>query len=237
MFFDPTYMLLMVFMAGITFFAQWRVKSAFAKWSQVPNEKGLSGADTARAIMQAKGLEYVGVQHVAGQLTDFYDPRNKTINLSDSSTGQPSVAAMAVVAHELGHAEQDKTGYGMMRLRASLVPTANIGSRLGIWLVIGGIVIAGLSKTGGTSWGIYVAYLGIFMFALAVAFHVVTLPVEFDASKRAKRNLNELGLVSVHEAQGVNDVLNAAALTYVAAAAVSVLQLLYWLSRVQGRRR
>jgi uncharacterized protein len=225
--FDPTYMLLVLLPTMVlTMFAQWKVRSAFARWSQVPNAQGTSAQDTARTIMQATGLENVGIGSVTGMLTDYYDPRDKTIHLSQSSTGS-SVAAMAVVAHELGHAEQDKVGSTMLRLRASLVPAANIGSNLGIWLIIGGVLL----RLSGLAW------LGIVFFGAAVAFTLVTLPVEFDASRRAKKNLRQLNLIAPgDEERGVNAVLDAAALTYVAAAAVAVLQLLYWVSRVSGGR-
>lgn len=237
LFMDGPYLLIMAIAAIITFLAQARVKSAFAKWSQVPNEKGLTGEAAARIIMQNRGLEHVSTKRVAGQLTDFYDPRDKSINLSESSTGSPSVAALAVVAHELGHAEQDKAAYWPMRVRATLVPAANIGSNLGVWLIVAGIGLGALFGDGTSSWSMYVAWLGVFLFAAAVLFQLVTLPVEFDASNRAKRNLVELGLVSPSEQQGVSAVLNAAALTYVAAAATAVMQLLYWMSRLQRDRR
>lgn len=232
-YFDPLYLAIMVIAAIITFFAQHRVKSAYAKWSKVPNEKGLSGVQTAKVIMGNRGLDYVGVKHVSGELTDFYDPRDKTINLSDSSTGRPSVAAMAVVAHELGHAEQDRDGYAMLKLRSTLVPAANIGSNLGMWLIILGMSLGVLSSSGTPGFGALMVWGGVLLFALAVAFTLVTLPVEFDASKRAKRNLAELGLVSPTEQKGINAVLDAAALTYVAAAATAVMQLLYWVSRAR----
>ncbi len=231
-YFDPLYLAIMAIAAIVTFIAQFRVKRAFAKWSQVPSEKGLSGVDTAKIIMGNRGLDYVGVNHVSGELTDFYDPRDKTIHLSDSSTGRPSVAAMAVVAHELGHAEQDRDGYAMLKLRSTLVPAANIGSNLGVWLIILGMGL-GVMTNSGAGFGNLMVWGGVLLFALAVAFTLVTLPVEFDASRRAKRNLAELGLVSPNEQQGVNAVLNAAALTYVAAAATAVLQLLYWVSRAR----
>jgi hypothetical protein len=235
--FDSLYLAIMVVAAIITFAAQSRVKGAFAKWSQVPNEKGLTGEAAARIIMQNRGLDYVSTKRVAGQLTDFYDPRDKSINLSDSSTGAPSVAALAVVAHELGHAEQDKANYWPMRVRASLVPAANIGSRLGVWLIVGGLMLGVAFGQGAYTWSTWIAWLGVFLFAAAVLFQLVTLPVEFDASKRAKRNLIELGLVTTAEQKGVNAVLNAAALTYVAAAATALMQLLYWVSRLQRSRR
>ena len=211
---------------ALSAFAQWRVRSAMSKWSRVGNERGIDGLATAKLIMEHVGLEEVSVDHIAGQMTDHYDPRSRTIRLSQSST-QPSVAAMAIVAHELGHAEQDKTGNIMLNLRASLVPVANIGSQLSWILIIAGIY---LNMVG-------LAWLGIGLFAAAVAFTLVTLPVEFDASRRAKRYLRELNLVSRKEEGGVNAVLNAAAFTYVAAAAGSVLQLVYWISVVNGGRR
>lgn len=226
MFFDPTYMIwVMLPTVILSLYAQWRVRSAFARWSRVANERGISGLETARLIMRHAELEHVGIGQVAGALTDHYDPRDKTIHLSQTST-QPSIAAMAIVAHELGHAEQDKTGNVMLNVRSSLVPVANIGSQLAWILIIGGLFLNFLS----------LAWLGVLLFSAAVAFTLVTLPVEFDASRRAKRYLRELNLVTTTEAQGVDAVLNAAALTYVAAAAGAVLQLLYWISVVAGRR-
>jgi Zn-dependent membrane protease YugP len=225
-FFDMNYMLLVLLPTMVlTLFAQWRVRSAFATWSRVANSRGMSGLDTARAIMQHTELEHIGIGRVAGELTDHYDPRDKSINLSESST-QPSLAAMAIVAHELGHAEQDKTGNTMLNVRASLVPVANIGSRLSWILIIAGIAINQIG----------IAWIGVILFGAAVAFTLVTLPVEFDASRRAKRYLRDLNLVTTSEQKGVDAVLNAAALTYVAAAAGAVLQMLYWVTLLMGRR-
>lgn len=225
MMFSGSY-LLWVFLPGliIGLYAQWRVKSAMGKWSRVRNARGLTGAQTAELIMQHAGLTHVGVAHVAGQLTDFYDPRDKTIHLSESSAG-PSVAAMAIVAHELGHAEQDLQGSRLLNFRARLVPVANIGTKIGLWLVILGLI---LHVTG-------LAWLGVLLFAGFVAFTIATLPVEFDASKRAKRTLADLGVLTNEEKAGVAEVLDAAALTYVAATAAAVLQLLYYLSLLSRR--
>lgn len=232
-YFNMSYMLMVLVPTVIlTMLAQWRVRSAFARWSQVPNERGLTGVDTARMIMQRTGLDHIEVRRTPGELTDFYDPRSKSINLSDSSTGAPSVAAMAVVAHELGHAEQDQVGDAMLNLRASLVPTAQLGSNLAPWLIILGLWLGVSRPLGGT-----IAGLGILLFGAAVLFSFVTLPVEFDASRRAKKHLRELGLISPHEESGVGAVLDAAALTYVAAAAVSLLNLLYWVTQISDRRR
>ena len=217
---------------ALSLYAQWRVKSAYGRWSRVVNARGLNGAAVARAIMEARGLTHVGIESIQGVMTDHYDPRGKVIRLSESSV-QPSVAAMAIVAHELGHAEQDKVGDAMLNLRAALVPAANLGSGLAMWLLIGGFALQSMGSIG---LGGLVAWTGVLMFRAAVLFTLVTLPVEFDASRRAKRTLGELGLVSGSDAQGVNAVLDAAALTYVAAAAGAVLQLLYWVSLLTGRR-
>lgn len=227
MMFNSSY-LLWVFLPTIvlTLLAQWRVKSAYAKWSQVPNARGLTGLQTAQIIMRSAGLENLQVRQTPGFLTDHYDPRDKSINLSEGSA-EPSIAALAIVAHELGHAEQDKTGNVMLNLRASLVPAANLGSGLGVWLVIGGLWM---------NW-IGLAWAGIALFGVMVLFTLVTLPVEFDASRRAKRTLQSLNLITASEAKGVNAVLDAAALTYVAAAAGAVLNLLYYVSLLTGRSR
>lgn len=227
MFFNGSY-LLWVFLPTmlLTLYAQWRVKSAYAKWSQVANERGINGLQTAQLIMRDTGLDHIEVRRTPGFLTDHYDPRDKSINLSEGSTA-PSIAAMAIVAHELGHAEQDKVGSTMLNLRASLVPVANLGSGLGMWLIFGGLM---LNMTG-------LAWTGVALFGAMVLFTLVTLPVEFDASRRAKRNLQRLNLVSATEAKGVNAVLDAAALTYVAAAAGAVINLLYYVSLLSGRSR
>lgn len=152
MFFSPTYMLLVMLPTAIlSFYAQWRVKSAYGKWSEVANERGLSGLDTANALMRHQGLEAVTIDRIPGMLTDHYDPRGKVMRLSQGSL-QPSVAAMAIVAHELGHAEQDKTGNAMLNLRASLVPAANIGSSLGVWIIIGGLFLQGAAPSSASRW-------------------------------------------------------------------------------------
>ena len=233
MFFDPGYMLLvMVPTALLTMYAQHRVRSAYKKWDEVPNSSQMTGLDTAQALIRHVGLEHVQVARTPGHLTDFYNPKDKSINLSESSASRPSVASMAIVAHELGHAEQDKMGNSMLKLRASLVPAANLGSRFGVWVIFGGLMLS----SSNSALGMNVAWVGVAMFGAAVVFTLVTLPVEFDASRRAKRYLKDAGLVSRDEAKGVDKVLNAAALTYVAAAAAAVLNLMYWVWRIAGRR-
>jgi Zn-dependent membrane protease YugP len=224
-FYSPSYMLLVLLPALVlTAFAQRRVQSAFAKWSRVANERRLSGLDTAQIIMSHTGLQNIGIGHVAGQLTDHYDPRAKEMRLSESST-QPTVAAMAIVAHELGHAEQDMTGNFMLRTRGALAPAASLGSQVGVLMIILGLLLN----------AVQLAWLGVLLFAAMVLFTLITLPVEYDASRRAKKHLTELGLVSPWEREGVDAVLDAAALTYVAGAAVAVLNLLYYLSLLRRR--
>ncbi|MBP1465799.1 zinc metallopeptidase [Candidatus Chloroploca sp. M-50] len=231
--FDPLYFLFAVPAMLFAMWAQFRVKSAYKKWSQVRSARSLNGFDVARTLMENEGLQHVGVERIDGMLTDHYDPRDKVIRLSEGSI-QPSVAAMAIVAHELGHAAQDKEGYFWLRARASIVGIANLGSNLGTILFFVGLLLASLVGQGQLGYNIAVA--GVILFSAAVAFTLVTLPVEFNASARAKVMLERSGLVSTSEAAGVNAVLQAAALTYVAAAAQSIAQLLYFITILMRRR-
>ncbi len=233
-FFSPLWL---VFSLAAMFFAMWaqyKVRSTFKQYSEVRNMHNVSGLDVARTLMRNEGLEYLKVHRVPGDLTDFYNPADKSINLSDGSTRTPSVAALAIVAHELGHAMQDKEGYPWMRVRSSIVGIANIGSNLGTMLFFVGMLFGGLAR-GGFGWNL--ALLGVVLFAGAVAFTLVTLPVELNASSRARQMLMRNGLISTQEAEGVSKMLNAAALTYVAAAAQSVSQLLYFIMLLFGGRR
>jgi Zn-dependent membrane protease YugP len=235
MFFDPTWFLFALPAMLFAMWAQWQVKSAFNKWSQVPTAKRVNGMDVARTLMQNEGLTHVQVERIPGMLTDHYDPRGKVMRLSEGSA-QPSVAAAAIVAHELGHAEQDKQGYFWLRARASIVGIANIGSNLGTLLFFVGMMFGALSGGGRGQLGYSIAVLGVILFSAAVAFTLVTLPVEFNASARAREMLTRNGLVTAEESAGVNAVLNAAALTYVAAAAQAVAQLLYFITILNRRR-
>ena len=212
--------------------AQYRVRSAFSKYSKVANMHNLNGLDTARVLMRNEGLDHVGVNQVAGEMTDFYNPADKTINISQGSV-KPSVAAMAIVAHELGHAAQDKQGYFWLRARAGIVGIANLGSNLGTMLFFVGFMMMAFASS---ELGYTVAVAGVVLFAAAVAFTLVTLPVEFNASARAKDMLMRNRLVSTEERAGVNAVLNAAALTYVAAAAQAISQRMYFVFLLIGRR-
>lgn len=230
---SPLFLVLTLPAMFFAMWAQYKVRSTFQKYSQVPNMHRASGTDVAQVLMRSEGLDYLKVHRVGGDLTDFYNPADKSINLSDGSTRTPSVAALAIVAHELGHAVQDREGYFWMRARASIVGIANVGSNLGSMLFFIGLLLG--AARGGLGWS--VALLGTLLFAGAVAFTLVTLPVELDASKRARQMLMRNGLVSAQEADGVSKMLNAAALTYVAAAAQAVSQLLYFVLLLFGGRR
>jgi len=220
----------------LALFAQWKISATYRKYSDIRNAQGLTGADVARVLMRNEGLDYVGVEVIPGNLTDHYDPRTKTMRLSEGSSQAPSVAAMAVVAHELGHAQQDKQGYFWLQLRSGIVGVANVGSNFGIILVFIGLLLSGMSRSGG-GFGLTLAWAGVVLMAGAVVFSLVTLPVELNASARARDMLMRNGLVTAQEAQGVRSMLNAAALTYIAAAAQAVMQLLYFVTLLSGGSR
>jgi Zn-dependent membrane protease YugP len=236
MFFNPIYLLFMapafLLMAIATFY----VKSAYKKWSQVPARSRLTGYDAAQRLIARAGLYGIQIQGVAGNLTDNYDPRTKILHLSQDVAGTASVASLAVAAHELGHAQQDAQGYFPLRFRAALVPMVNIGSYLGWILIILGMFLS----YAGMALGVNLAWLGVAIFAGGAVFALATLPVELNASARARVLLSETGIISgPDEQRGVSSVLNAAALTYVAALVTAVLQLLYYVMLVGGlgRRR
>jgi Zn-dependent membrane protease YugP len=233
-FFDPMFFLFLIPPLIFMFYAQWKVNSSFKKYSRVANSQGITGAEAARRLLGANGLDKVTLEGVKGKLTDHYDPSKKILRLSPDVANSTSVAALGIVAHEVGHAVQDKTGYGFMRFRTSLVPAAGIGTNLGYVFVILGLLIYIFSKS---EYGLTVAYAGIFLFSLAVIFSLITLPVEFNASNRARAMLQSTGMVSTEELQGASAVLSAAALTYVAATLQAIAQLLYFVFLVMGARR
>ena len=210
-----------------SFYCQIKVKRAFRRYSSVHAMYGMTGAQAAQRILQSQGIYDVTVRHVSGRLTDHYDPRSKTVNLSDTVYGSTSIAAIGVAAHECGHAIQDARDYVPLRLRAALVPVANLGSQISWLLIILGIVLGGTGLIN----------LGILMFSLAVLFQLVTLPVEYNASHRAVALLDSIGILEGREVGQTRQVLNAAALTYVAAAAASLLQLLRLMLLFGNRRR
>ncbi len=236
LFLDIRYMIFMLPAIALALFAQWKVSSTYQKFSQVRNMQGMTGADVARVLMRNEGLDYVQVETIPGNLTDHYDPRGKVMRLSEGSARMPSVAAMAVVAHELGHALQDKQGYFWLQLRSGIVGAANIGSSFGTILVFIGLMLGAAARQSG-SIGWTIAVVGLILMSAAVFFSLVTLPVELNASARAREMLMRNGLVNTEEAKGVSSMLNAAALTYIAGAAQAVMQLLYFALLIFGGRR
>ena len=226
--FSPTYFIFILPGLVLSIIASIAVNSAYKKWSQVRNTRNLTGLQVAAYLKTRNNLNEISFTQTQGTLSDHYDPRSKTLALSQNVGAVPSVAAMAITAHELGHAAQDRDNYGPMKLRRVLVPVVNIGSNVGMILVIIGLVLNLLG----------LATIGIILFASTTVFSLVTLPIELDASKRAKVMLEESQLMtSDEERKGVNKVLNAAAWTYVAGLVTSVLQLLYYVSLISGRRR
>ena len=229
-FIDPTYLLLVALPTLVlSMGASWMTKSAFKKYSRQRSATGLTGAEAARRMLDRAGVHDVEVTATRGYLSDHYNPMNKTLALSEAVYSQPSVAAIGVACHEAGHAIQHARHYAPLWARSALVPVAGIGSNLGVWVMMAGVLFGWANLVG----------LGALLFSAVVLFQIVTLPVEFDASARAKELAFEYGLVTRQEREGVAKVLNAAALTYIAAAASSILTLLYFLMRaglLGGRR-
>ncbi len=228
LFFDPMYMLFTIpafILMGIT---SWYVRASYNKWSKIRATSGLTGAQAASRLISTGNLYGVQVAGTQGQLSDHYDPRNKTLFLSQGVHNSPSVAAVAIAAHELGHAMQDAEEYFPMKIRSALVPAVSIGSNLGWILIMVGLFLRVTE----------LAWLGVLVFSGGALFALATLPVEFNASARAKELLYSTGIIQTEdERRGVNTVLNAAALTYVAGLITAVLQLLYFVFLVGGCRR
>ena len=212
--------------------AAWLVKSRFAKYSKVPSTKGYTGQMAAQKLLDYAGITDVQVVRVDGMLTDHYNPRTKKLALSTAVYDRTSVAAIGVATHEAGHAIQHATGYYPLKWRSAIVPAANIGTRFGTWgMMIGGMLIASMGESAGGGLGMVIFGVGAALFTLFLLFQLVTLPVEFNASNRAKRLVVEAGIVGHQEREGIDKVLNAAAMTYVAAFVTSLLTLLYFLHR------
>ncbi len=226
--FSPTYLMYMIPAFILMALTSWYVKAAYNKWSKVPAQSRLTGAQAAQRLMSTGNMYGVQIQGVAGQMTDHYDPRNKTLFLSNGVANGTSVAALAIAAHELGHAMQDAEEYFPLKFRSALVPIVNIGSNLGWFLIMIGLFLRFTE----------LAWLGVLIFAGGAVFSLATLPVEFNASSRAKQLLAQTGIIQTdEEIRGVNSVLNAAALTYVAGLITAILQLLYYVTLVGGGRR
>ena len=226
-YFDPTWILVIIG-AVLSMAASAKVNSTFSKYSKVRSMTGMTGEDAAKRLLNSQGIYDVTVRPVKGQLTDHYDPRTKTVNLSESVFHSTSVAAIGVAAHECGHAMQDNVGYVPLTLRGAIVPVANIGSQAAFPLIIIGVLIGGMGSP--------LVNIGLILFSLAVIFQLITLPVELNASRRAITLLDQVGILGGQEVNQTRKVLGAAALTYVAALAASVLQLLRLVILFGGRR-
>jgi hypothetical protein len=234
MFFSPLFWILAIPGLLLGLWAQSRVKSNFNKYGKVRTLRNVSGAQVARDLLDAQGLYDVAVEETQGMLSDHYDPRTRVLRLSPEVYRTPSVAAAGIAAHEMGHALQHAKGYAPLQLRSTLVPATQFGSNLAPMIFMGGFLLQWL---GAASIGYWIAWVGVALFAIAVVFTLVTLPVEFDASRRAKALLQSQGIIIGDEMTGVNKVLDAAAWTYVAAAVAAVGQLLYYVLLLTGGRR
>ncbi len=224
-YFDPMYFVFLLPALLLTMYAQWRVQASYNRWGQVRNSHNMTGADVARVLLPREQLQNVGVELTPGQLSDHYDPGRDVLRLSTAVAQQPSVAAMAVTAHEIGHAEQDREGYLWMKIRAGIVPFVNIGSSLGYLIFFGGLFAQVPA----------IAWLGVLMVSAGAIFALITLPVELNASNRGMRMLMENGLISSEEERSAaRNMLNSAALTYVAGAAQAVATILYYVFLLMG---
>lgn len=232
MFFDPMYLIFMLPGLILALWAQSKVKGNYEKYSKVPNMAGISGAEAARRILDTEGLYNVPVESTQGVLSDHYDPRTRKLVLSDGVYNGRSVAAVAIAAHEAGHAMQHQQAYAPLKARTAIVPAVSIGSNLGFLVLIAGVMLGNLM----------LGWVGVALFGLATLFALITLPVEFNASSRAKLALVQSGIVDGgvaggQESQGVDKVLGAAAWTYVAGFLSSLLSLLYWVMLLTGNSR
>jgi Zn-dependent membrane protease YugP len=227
MYFNSSYLIFVLPAFLLAMFAQLKVKSAYAKWTKVANQRGLTGLDAANAILRPEGLSDVQVQGIQGVLTDNYDPRKKTLNLSQGVAQQPSVASLAIVAHEIGHALQDHQGYAPLKLRGAIVPAVQISG----WVAPIMFLLGWLLNYSGLVW------LAIILFGLGAVFALITLPVEFNASRRGLQLLQTYQLLDGQELQGAKAVLQAAALTYVAALIQALATMMYYISLVTGGSR
>ena len=233
-YFDPTYILVFIGLI-ISVWAQVTVQSTFNKYSRVRVSRGVTGADAARQVLSHGGVHGVSIKSIRGSMTDHYDPRDNSISLSETVGGVSTAAAIGVAAHEAGHALQHAQGYGPIKLRMAIIPVCNFASSLAMPLFILGLLFASWNPE--TSFGLLMMQAGILAFSVAVFFQVVTLPVEFNASRRAMAALEASGCYTDEELDGARKVLRAAAMTYVAALAVSLLQLLRLLILSNNRRR
>jgi uncharacterized protein len=225
-YFDPMYLVFMLPALLLSVWAQFKVKGAYAKYTRVPNQRGLTGLDAAKIILPQEGLIGVSIEGIPGELTDHYDPRSKKLRLSAGVARQPSLASLAVTVHEIGHALQDQQNYGPLKLRGAVVPAVQVSSWVAPIMFFIGLLL-GMTQ---------LAWVGIILFGLGAVFALITLPVEFNASKRGLQLLQTYQLADGREIQGAKAVLDAAALTYVAALVQALVTILYYVS-IMNRRR
>lgn len=233
LFIDPLYIVLAIPGVLLALWAQIRVKAAVMKWSHVAARRGMTGAQAAAAVLAGAGIRDVKIEHVDGFLSDHYDPRTKTLRLSEANYSGRSIAAFGIAAHEAGHAIQHAVGYTPLTIRSVSVPAASIGSWLAWPILMVGVMFAYMAQAPGGIGGFFIL-TGIALFSLTVFFQLITVPVEIDASRRAMASLESEGLLTGEEGDGAREVLRAAAWTYVAAAAAAILQLLYLVIRYGG---
>ncbi len=232
MYFDYTYVIFVLPAVILSLWASWNVKRTYRKYSQQFNSRGITGAQAARLVLDANNLRNVPIQHVGAELSDHFDPTSNAVFLSDSVYGSTSTAAVGVACHEVGHAIQHAENYLPIRIRQAIIPATSFGEKLSVPLLIIGLFLSSYSQK-----FLYLAYAGILLYGLCVLFQVVTLPTEFDASSRALRSIESMGLLEGEELKGAKKVLRAAALTYVAALATTMMQLLRFIVLVNNRKR
>lgn len=232
MYIDWTYIVLVMPAVLFTMWASSNVKNTYARYSQQYNRRGITGAEAARRVLNANGLHNVPIERVSGELSDHYDPRSNVVRLSEGVYDSTSTAAVGVACHEVGHAIQYAVNYAPVKMRTAILPITNIGAQLSMPLIVGGFILAGFAPQ-----LFALAYLGVACFGLSTLFQLITLPTEFNASRRAVATIEGMGILQGEELDGAKKVLKAAALTYVAAMAVSLMQLLRFIIMVSGRRR
>ena len=232
MYLDMTYIVLVLPAVILSLWASWNVKHTYKKYAKQLNSRGLTGADAARRVLDANGLRDIPVERISGELTDHYDPEGRVVRLTDGVWSGTSTAAVGVACHEVGHAIQNAENYLPVKIRQAIIPATNIGAKLSVPLLIAGLVLCGFIPQ-----LIYLAYLGVAAYGLCALFQLVTLPTEFDASRRALRTIDGMGLLEGEEYNGAKKVLTAAALTYVAALATTLMQLLRFVIILNDRRR
>ena len=235
MIFDPLYLIFAIPGLLLGLYAQYKLSSTYGKYMRVPAQSGLSGAQAARRILDSAGLQNVPVEEIPGNLTDHYDPRKQALFLSSANFNERSLSAIGVAAHEAGHALQKQVGYAPLNFRMAIVPVTNFATSASYFILMGSVILRSMHVIAGSMFSSLMT-LGIILFAIVALFQAITLPVEYDASRRAKEQLFRLGLVTGEERGAVSQVLSAAALTYVAGLVTALLQLLYWIAVARDRR-